>query len=467
MSKTDQDKQQQARIVGHTARMAEQMKVDTWKPPSEKEVDSLPPPSRRKGKGWKLSQLKAKTREQERRRRPTAEKMPDTASGTKEVPPSQPVAQTTSAGAGTPARPDSVQEGSIQALVWERPEDAARMVRTMLMEENGEGMPLLQEVAVLCVGLGQEVAAELMKHLSDYEIEEITQAIAGLKGVSKEMVDGVMESFQQHLQASEWIVMGGMDFARATLEKAVGSRKAREIIERAINRTSSGFYMLKNVAADQIAPFVSHEHPQTVALILSQLDPAQASGILGNLPARMQADVAYRIATMENITPNVIKQIEESLEASLRDLIGGNQDVGGPKVIADVLNLTGSSVEKNVLDQMDGQDPQVAEAVRNLMFVFADISKLRNPELQTLLSEVDKKDLVIALKGAEKSLMERIQKNVSEEVWKELTEEMEILGPMRLSEVEEVQMRVVQQVRQFEEQGKITIVRGDSDDQFV
>ncbi|MBT4499140.1 MAG: flagellar motor switch protein FliG, partial [Gemmatimonadetes bacterium] len=347
------------------------------------------------------------------------------------------------------------------------PFSSMSMVRTMLMEENGEGMPLLQEVAVLCVGLGQEVAAELMKHLSDYEIEEITQAIAGLKGVSKEMVDGVMESFQQHLQASEWIVMGGMDFARATLEKAVGSRKAREIIERAINRTSSGFYMLKNVAADQIAPFISHEHPQTVALILSQLDPAQASGILGNLPARMQADVAYRIATMENITPNVIKQIEESLEASLRDLIGGNQDVGGPKVIADVLNLTGSSVEKNVLDQMDGQDPQVAEAVRNLMFVFADISKLRNPELQTLLSEVDKKDLVIALKGAEKSLMERIQKNVSEEVWKELTEEMEILGPMRLSEVEEVQMRVVQQVRQFEEQGKITIVRGDSDDQFV
>ena len=354
-------------------------------------------------------------------------------------------------------------------MVWERPEDAARMVRTMLMEEDkgGEEVSQRQEVAILCVGLGEEVAAEVMKLLGDYEIEEITQAIGNLKGVSKEMVDKVMENFQRHMQASEWILVGGMDFARATLERVVGPRKTREIIERVVNRTSSGFYMLKNVAPDQIAPFISHEHPQTVALILSQLDAAQASGILSNLPARMQSDVAYRIATMENITPNVIKQIEESLEASLRDLLGGNQDVGGPKVIADMLNLTGSSVEKNVLDQMDGQDSEVAEAVRNLMFVFADISKLRNPELQTLLSQVDKKDLVIALKGAEKSLMERVQNNVSEELWKELTEEMEILGPMRLSEVEEVQMRVVQQVRQLEEQGKITIVRGDSDDQFV
>jgi len=221
------------------------------------------------------------------------------------------------------------------------------------------------------------------------------------------------------------------------------------------------------VAADQIAPFISHEHPQTVALILSQLDAAQASGILGNLPERMQSDVAYRIATMENITPNVIKQIEESLESSLRDMLGGNQDVGGPKVVADILNLTGSSVEKNVLDQMDGQDPEVAEAVRNLMFVFADISKLTDREIQTLMREVDQKDLVVALKGAADEMKDKVLGNMSERVRTFITEEMEFLGPMRLSEVEEVQLRIVQQVRQLEEQGQITIVRGDSDDQFV
>ena len=306
-----------------------------------------------------------------------------------------------------------------------------------------------------------------MKHLTDFEIEEITQAIAGLKNIGTELMDQVLEGFEQSLLAGEWVSTGGVDFARTALERAVGPRKAQEILDRVSTRVTSGFYMLKNVAPDQIAPFISNEHPQTVGLILSQLDPAQAAGILAQLPERMQADVAYRVATMENITPNVIKEIEESLEASLRDILGGNQDVGGPKVVADMLNLTGSSVEKNVLEQMDGQDPEVAEAVRNLMFVFDDISKLTDREIQTLMREVDQKDLVVALKASTEELKEKILGNMSERVRTFITEEMEFQGPMRLSEVEEVQLRIVQQVRQLEEQGQITIVRGDSEDSFV
>ena len=267
--------------------------------------------------------------------------------------------------------------------------------------------------------------------------------------------------------AGEWISQGGSDFARAALERAVGPRKAQEILERVTSKVSSGFYMLKNVAPDQIAPFISHEHPQTIGLILSQLEAPQASGILTNLPERLQADVAYRIATMENITPNVIKQIEESLESSLRDILGGNQDVGGPKVVADILNLTGSSVEKSVLDNMDAQDPEVAEAVRNLMFTFADITQLTDREMQTLMREVDQKDLVVALKSADDELKDKVLGNMSERVRTFITEEMAFLGPMRLSEVEEVQLRIVQQVRQLEEQGQITIVRGDTNDEFV
>ena len=194
------------------------------------------------------------------------------------------------------------------------------------------------------VALGEEVSGEVMKHLSDYEIEEITQAIAALKNISVDIMDRILEEFEQSLLAGDWISQGGVDFARTALERAVGPRKAQEILERVTSKVSSGFYMLKNVAPDQIAPFISHEHPQTIALILSQLEAAQGSGILSQLPERLQADVAYRIATMENITPNVIKQVEESLESSLRDILGGNQDVGGPKVVADILNLTGSSI---------------------------------------------------------------------------------------------------------------------------
>ena len=334
-------------------------------------------------------------------------------------------------------------------------------------EEEEPDIPVLQKVGIVMVALGEEVSGEVMKHLSDYEIEEITQAIASLKNISTELIDRVLDEFEQHLMAGEWIAQGGMDFARAALERAVGPRRAQEILERVGSKVSSGFYILKNVASDQIAPFISNEHPQTIALILSQLDSAQSAGILAQLAERLQADVAYRLATMENITPNVIKEIEEALEQSLKDILGGDQDVGGPKVVADILNLTGSSVEKSVLDQMDGQDPEVAEAVRNLMFVFADIVKLTDREIQTLLREVDQKDLVIALKTAEDELKDKVLGNMSERVRTFVNEEMEFLGPMRVSEVEEVQLRVVQQVRQLEEQGQVTIVRGDSDDEFV
>ena len=340
-------------------------------------------------------------------------------------------------------------------------------VRTEEEEEESE-LPTMQKVAILFVALGEDVSGEVMKHLSDFEIEEITQSIAGLKNIGTDVMDSTMEEFEGNLMAGEWVSTGGVDFARTCLERAVGPRKAQEILDRVSTRVTSGFYMLKNVAPDQIAPFISNEHPQTIGLILSQLDPAQAAGILAQLPERMQADVAYRIATMENITPNVIKEIEESLEASLRDILGGNQDVGGPGVVADMLNLTGSSVEKNVLDQMDGQDPEVAEGVRNLMFVFADINKLTDREIQTLMREVDQKDLVVALKAASEELKDKILGNMSERVRTFITEEMEFQGPMRLSEVEEVQLRIVQQVRQLEEQGQITIVRGDgAEDAFV
>jgi len=334
-------------------------------------------------------------------------------------------------------------------------------------EDEENSIATTDKIGILFVALGQETSGEVMKFLTEYEIEEITQAVAALQNVTVEMQDRVMEEFEQFLLAGEWVSSGGMDFARAALERAVGPRKAQEILDRVSSTVSSGFFILRNAAPEQIAPFISAEHPQTISLILSQLDPAQAAGILGQLPERMQADVAYRIATMENITPAVLKEIEEALEASLRDMLGGDQDVGGPNIVADILNLTGSSVEKNVLDNMDAQDPEVAESVRNLMFVFGDIAKLTDRELQILLREVDQKDLVIALKAAEEELKDKVLGNMSERVRTFIVEEMEFLGPMRLSEVEEVQLRIVQQVRQLEEQGQVTIVRGDSDDTFV
>ena len=318
-----------------------------------------------------------------------------------------------------------------------------------------EELPTLHKVAILMVALGQDASGEVLKFLSDREIEEITQAIAALKNVTPELMDRVLEDFEQHMLAGKWITQGGADFARDVLERAVGPRKAQEILDRVNTRQTSGFYVLKNVSPQQIAPFISHEHPQAIALILARL------------PERMQAEVAYRIATMENITPNVLKQIEESLEANLRDILGGNQDVGGPKVVADILNLTGSSVEKSVLEQMDSADPEIAEEVRNMMFVFGDLVKLTDKELQVLLKEVEQKDLVVALKGADEELRDKVLGNMSERVRQFILEEMEFLGPTRLSEVEEVQLRIVQLCRQLEDQGQIVITRGDASETMV
>ena len=326
-------------------------------------------------------------------------------------------------------------------------------------EFTSEELSPRQKVAVLMVSLGRDNAAEIMKFLTDIEIEEITHTITQLKHLPVEVQDQVLGEFEQHLLAGEYMSQGGAeDFARDALERAVGPRRAQEILDRISTTVSSGFYLLKNVPPEQLAPFISHEHPQTVALILSQLEADQAAGILAQLPEHTQSEVAFRIATMENITPSVLRQIEESLEANLRDILGGNQDVGGPGVVADILNLTGSSVEKNVLDQMDGQDPEVAETVRNLMFTFADIAKLTDRELQLLLQQADQKDLILALKAADADVKGKILGNLSERVRALFIEEMEFLGPMRLSEVEEAHLRIVQQVRQLEEQGQVTIV---------
>jgi flagellar motor switch protein FliG len=395
-------------------------------------------------------------------------------------PPPPPKTQPPVAKKSGPSRPETAHDKLLsrtQQMVRERPEDGAKLLRTILVGESepeGGGAagdesapPVMQKVAILMVALGQETAAEMMKFLSDFEIEEITKAVVNLKNVTTQMQDRVLEEFRQHLEAGEWVSQGGMDFARNVLERAVGPRKAQEILERVSRSVSSGFYMLKNVAPEQVAPFIAHEHPQTIALILSQLDAARSGGILDQLPARLQADVSYRMATMESITPAVLKDIEEALEASLRDILGGNQDVGGPGVVADMLNMSGSSTEKNVLDQIDAQDPEISESIARLMFTFDDIVKLTDREMQVLLRVVDQKDLVIALKAAQEALKDKILGNLSEQTRQALTEEMEFIGPMRLSEVEEVQQRIVQQVRQLEENGEITIVRGDADDSFV
>ncbi|MEE3232848.1 MAG: flagellar motor switch protein FliG [Candidatus Latescibacterota bacterium] len=333
--------------------------------------------------------------------------------------------------------------------------------------DNQDLLSLREKAAILMVSLGEETAGEIMKYLADVEIEELTHIITELKNLPNEIQGVVLSEFEQHLLAGEWVNQGGTDFARATLERALGARRAHEIMERTSQNQNSGFRLLKNVDPEQIAPFIASEHPQTLALILSQLDPDQAAGILSQLPQSTQVEVAYRIATLENITPAILKQVEENLESKLHDILGSQSDIGGPKVVANMLNLTGSSIERSVLQQLDSHDPEIAENVRNMMFLFEDIQLLTDRDVQCLLAEIDQKDIVIALKTASEELKYKILENMSERVRALVEEELSYMGPIRLRDVEEVQLRIVQKVRQLEQQGQVVIRRTKLDEAYV
>ena len=334
--------------------------------------------------------------------------------------------------------------------------------------EDEGGIPARQKVAILMIALGQDATAEVMKYLVDSEIEEIAQAITELEVVTTEQEDEVLAEFEQLLIAGKYVSQGGVDFARGALEKALGPRKAQQVLDRVASTTSSGFYMLRNVDPNQIIPFISKEHPQTIALILAQLDAGQAAGVLNGLPEPLQWDVANRIANLESISPQVLRELEESLAGELQMLLTGQvTEIGGPKAVAEILNHAGRSTERAVLERLDARNPELAEQVRNEMFVFDDITKLSDREIQMLLREVDSKDLATALRGSSEELTERILSNMSERVGQMIKEEMEFAGPLRLSDVESVQLRILQTVRQLEEVGQVTVIRGDTADLFV
>ena len=411
---SNSQKQSAKRILGLRHTRQQNAEVREWTPPSQEELAAIPPlpefPTESRARASAVLEAAARAQqaaEESRRhamsnkRLPLSPQPPQLAGTVAEVDIAEATEQNRQ-----PARPE-VEEvtpsdvdgqeavgppDSIQELVRQRPEDTAKMVRTLLMEDQEQ---VRAEVAMLFIGFGEELGGEVMKYLSDFEIEEVVKNIAQTKNISAHRMSEILAEFKGRLEASEWVSYGGMDFARQALERAVGPRKTQEILDRLDREVNSGFYMLRNVSPDQIAPFISHEHPQSIALVLSQLEPTQAAGILSQFADSLQADVAYRMATMENITPNVLREIEESLEASLRDMLVGNQDVGGPKVVADILNLTGRSVSRNVLDAIEQQDGSLASTLRSftadeaLERLRAAITEMKRPEdLRKILVQI-------------------------------------------------------------------------------
>ncbi|MEW6049867.1 MAG: flagellar motor switch protein FliG [Candidatus Zixiibacteriota bacterium] len=333
-----------------------------------------------------------------------------------------------------------------------------------------EVMTPQQKAAVALVAFGPEVSALVLKGMSEADLEKVTVEIANLRDVPPEIEQKVIEECHQIFMARQYISQGGVDFASQILEKAVGPHKAKEILHRLESSfKSKGFSLLKDIDPKQLSAFFQNEHPQTISLVMTQLSPQQAAAVLSELTPELQAEVALRIATMEKISPEILKEIEGTLEShfgasSSRDLSVS----GGAKAIAEILNLIDTTAEKNILQSLEAEDPDLAAEIKNMMFVFDDLVLLDDRSIQRVLKEVETKDLSIALKAASDEVKGKIFANVSERVAVMIKEEMEFMGPTRLSDVEAAQGRIVEAVRRLEEEGQIFISgRGGKEDIIV
>ncbi|HUV30179.1 MAG TPA: flagellar motor switch protein FliG [Acidobacteriota bacterium] len=333
-----------------------------------------------------------------------------------------------------------------------------------------EQMTSQQRAAVALVSFGAEVSALVLKGLSESELEKITIEIANLRDVPPQIEAKVMEECHDIFMARQYISQGGVDFASQVLESALGPAKAREILHRLESSFQArGFSLLKDIDPKQLSGFFQNEHPQTTALILTQLHPNQAAAVLSELSPELQAEVSLRIATMEKISPETLKEIEATLSGHFGSEASRDLSVsGGAKTIAEILNLIDSTAEKNILQSLEADDPELAAEVKNMMFVFDDIVLLDDRSIQRLLKEVETKELSLALKAAGEEVKHKIFSNVSERVATMIKEEMEFMGPTRLSDVEAAQGRIVEAVRRLEEEGQIIIAgRGGKEDIIV
>jgi flagellar motor switch protein FliG len=322
-----------------------------------------------------------------------------------------------------------------------------------------------RKAAVLLISLGTERAAQVFKHLRDDEIEALSLEMAKLQRVDPGTSDSVLEELAATVTAYDSLNAGGVDYAREVLERALGPERALEIIGRmstVIERRP--FEFLRKTPPEQMVTFLRNESPQTIALVIANLHTTLASQVLSSLPDSDQAEIALRIARMGETSPDVVKQVEDVMRQKLDTVVQQEYSAaGGIKSLAEILNHTDRSTERNVLDSLTETDEELAVEVRRLLFVFEDIMKLDDRAIQMILREADQKDLALALRGVSDEVKDRILGNMSERGAQMLTEEMEFQPPQRKRVVEEAQGRIVAIVRKLEEAGAVVLSRGEED----
>jgi flagellar motor switch protein FliG len=326
-----------------------------------------------------------------------------------------------------------------------------------------------QKAAIFLVTIGAELSSEIFKFLREDEIETLTFEIARLETIDSEQKEQILHEFQELMMANQFISTGGIDYARELLEKSLGSQKAIDIINRLTSSLQvRPFDFIRRTDPTHLLNFIQQEHPQTIALILAYLEPNKASVILANLNHDVQSDVARRIATMDRTSPEVLREVERVLEKKISTLSSEDYTTaGGVESIVEILNLVDRASEKQIIEALEDEDPELAEEIKKRMFVFEDIIMLDDRSIQKVMREVDSQELAKALKSVDAEVQEKIFKNMSKRAAGMLKEDMEYMGPVRLKDVEEAQQKIVSIIRHLEDTGEIVIARSGEDEMVV
>jgi flagellar motor switch protein FliG len=326
-----------------------------------------------------------------------------------------------------------------------------------------------EKAAVLAMILGTDKAAEVMAHLDSDSIEKLTANIARLDEMPKQVIEGVIGEYDAIQHAMGAFLQRGREFAEEVLAKAVGPEQAAVIIERVRAALDpSGFEVLNEIDDEQLLGFIQKEHPQTIALILANLKPRQAARIMSQIGADGRTNIISRIATMENVSPEVINEVKESLNLMFSNWKrAGMESAGGVEVVAEILNLLDRATEKKIMATMESEDPPLAARIKSYLFTFEDVLKLSDADIRSVLKEIDSSTLVLAMKAASDELKEKIFNNVSQRASEMLRDEMEFMGPVRLKNVEEAQTRIIDAILRLDEGGQITIARAGEGEELV
>jgi len=344
------------------------------------------------------------------------------------------------------------------------------MIQNLETANPNASLPGIRKAAILMIVLGDQISGEILRQMDDEEVQSIGREVARITSINNEQAETILEEFYQMSMARDYVLKGGIDYAKKMLMNAFGPEHAKKLLDRlvkALGSETASFDTLQRADPQQLAKFIHNEHPQTIALVLSHLNASQAAGLLISLPAEIRADVALRMASLDQISPEIISKIAAIIGDKLKSLGElSRESYGGVRAVSEMFNRLDSASSKEILEAIEQNDPNLVATIRHLMFVFEDLLLLPEEAIKEVLGKVDRKILTVALKGTSDQLKTHFTEVMSNRGAEMLREDMDALGPVKIKEVEAAQQQIIAVVRQLEAEGTISL-KGTVGEQYV